>query len=63
MAGRCHINLAALKTPDGGIEIDKAAFEKALAYLEKAQAGYADDPDKAKFIGDLIALVKEQLKK
>jgi tetratricopeptide (TPR) repeat protein len=63
MAGRAHINLAAVHKPDGGIEVDKSAFEKALAYLEKAKAGYAADPDKAKFIDDLIALVREQLKK
>jgi len=63
MAGRSHINLAAVRKPDGGIEIDKAAFEKALMYLEKAKAGYSADPDKAKFIDDLINLVKEQIKK
>ncbi|MCK7483587.1 MAG: carboxypeptidase-like regulatory domain-containing protein [Candidatus Moduliflexus flocculans] len=37
MAGRCHINLAAVRKPDGAIEIDKSSFEKALAYLEKAK--------------------------
>lgn len=63
MAGRCHINLAAVHKPDGTIAIDKAAFEKALGYLEKAKAGYAADPGKAKFIDDLIALVKDQIKK
>lgn len=63
MAGRCQINLAAVRKPDGTIEIDKAAFEKALAYLERAKTGYADDPDKARFMDELIALVKEQLKK
>jgi tetratricopeptide (TPR) repeat protein len=63
MAGRSHINLAAARKPDGTIEIDKAAFEKALMYLERAKAGYADDPDKAKFMDDLINLVKEQIKK
>jgi tetratricopeptide (TPR) repeat protein len=63
MAGRSHINLAAARKPDGTIEIDKAAFEKALAYLEKAKAGYSADPDKAKFIDDLINLVKEEIKR
>ena len=63
MAGRCHINLAAVRKPDGTIEIDRAAFEKALAYLEKAKTGYADDPDKVKFMDELIALVREQIKK
>jgi len=63
MAGRCHINLAAIHKPDGTIEIDKTAFEKALAYLEKAKAGYTAQPDKVKFIDDLITLVREQIKK
>jgi len=63
MAGRCHINLAAVRKPDGGIELDRSSFEKALAYLEKAKIGYAADPDKTKFIDELIGLVKEQLKK
>jgi tetratricopeptide (TPR) repeat protein len=63
MAGRAHINLAAVHKPDGTIEIDKTAFEKALGYLEKAKAGYTADPDKVKFIDDLINLVKEQIKK
>jgi tetratricopeptide (TPR) repeat protein len=63
MAGRCHINLAAVRKPDGGIEIDKSSFEKALAYLEKAKIGYAADPDKTKFIDELIGLIREQLKK
>ncbi|NTU52044.1 MAG: tetratricopeptide repeat protein, partial [Candidatus Aminicenantes bacterium] len=63
MAGRSHINLAAARKPDGTIEIDKAAFEKALLCLEKAKAGYSADPDKARFIEDLISLVKEQIKK
>jgi Tfp pilus assembly protein PilF len=63
MAGRSHINLAAVHKPDGTIEVDKAAFEKALVYLEKAKAVYAADPDKAKFLDELIALVKEQIKK
>jgi tetratricopeptide (TPR) repeat protein len=64
MAGRSSINLAAVHKPDGTVEIDKGAFEKALGFLEKAKTGYAaDQPDKAKFIDDLIILVKEQLKK
>lgn len=63
MAGRCHINLAAVRKPDGAIEIDRASFEKALGYLEKAKSGYAADPDKVKFMEELINLVKEQLKK
>jgi tetratricopeptide (TPR) repeat protein len=63
MAGRCHINLAAVRKADGTIEIDKGSFEKALASLEKAKAGYAGDPEKIKFIDGLIALVKEELKK
>ncbi len=54
---------AAVHKPDGTIEIDKTAFEKALGYLERAKAGYAAQPDKVKFIDDLIALVKEQIKK
>jgi len=61
MAGRAHINLAAIHKPDGTIEIDRSAFEKALGYLEKAKAIYAADPDKVKFLDDLIALVKEQI--
>ena len=63
MAGRAHINLAAVHKPDGVIEIDKSSFEKALAYLEKAKIGYAADPDKTKFLDELIVLIKEQLKK
>lgn len=63
MAGRCYINLSAVRKPDGGIEIDKDAFQKALEHLEKAKAGYAADPDKVKFVDDLISLVKEQIKK
>ena len=49
MAGRCYIN--------------QADFGKAIEYLEKAKAGYAADPDKVKFLGDLIAKLKEQIKK
>ena len=63
MAGKSRINLAAVHKPDGTIEIDKTAFEEALGCLEKAKAGYADQPDKAKFLDDLITLVKEQIKK
>jgi Tfp pilus assembly protein PilF len=63
MAGRCQINLAAVHKPDGGVEIDKTAFEKALAYLEKAKTGYVDNPDKLKFIEELISLIREQIKK
>jgi tetratricopeptide (TPR) repeat protein len=63
MAGRCCISLAAVRKPDGSVEIDKAAFEKALGYLERAKVGYGNAPEKAKFIEDLIALVREQIKK
>ena len=49
MAGRCYIN--------------RANFEKAIDYLEKAKAGYAADPEKVKFLDDLIAKLKEQIKK
>lgn len=49
MLGRCCIN--------------QANFAKAVEYLEKAKAGYAADPEKAKFLDDLIAKVKEQIKK
>lgn len=49
MAGRCYIN--------------RANFEKAVDYLEKAKAGYAADPEKIKFLDDLIAKLKEQIKK
>jgi tetratricopeptide (TPR) repeat protein len=49
MAGRCYIN--------------RANFEKAIDYLEKAKAGYAADPEKIKFLDDLIAKLKEQIKK
>ena len=63
LAGRCYINLAAVHKPDGAIEIDKSAFEKALGFLEKAKVGYAADQDKVKFIDDLIILIKEEIKK
>ena len=49
MAGRCYIN--------------RANFEKAIDYLEKAKAGYAADTEKAKFLDDLIVKLKEQIKK
>lgn len=48
MAGRCYIN--------------RADFEKAIAYLEKAKAGYTDE-ERIKFLDDLIAKLKEQIKK
>jgi Tfp pilus assembly protein PilF len=63
MAGRCQISLAAVHKPDGSVEIDKTAFEKALGYLEKAKTGYVDNPDKLEFIEELINLIKEQIKK
>jgi tetratricopeptide (TPR) repeat protein len=49
MAGRCYIN--------------RANFEKAIDYFEKAKAGYAADPEKIKFLDDLITKLKEQIKK
>ena len=49
MAGRCYIN--------------QANFAKAIEYLEKAKAGYAADQEKAKFLDDLIAKLKDQIKK
>lgn len=48
MAGRCYIN--------------QANYQKAIEYLEKAKAGYTD-PDRAKFLEDLITKLKEQIKK
>ena len=48
MAGRCYIN--------------KADFPKAVEYLEKAKAGTID-PDRIKFLEDLIATLKTQIKK
>jgi tetratricopeptide (TPR) repeat protein len=48
MAGRCYIN--------------QAKFEKALEYLERAKAGYTDQ-ERVKFLDDLIAKLKEQIKK
>ncbi len=49
MLGRCYLN--------------RADFAKAVEYLEKAKAGYAADPEKVKFLDDLIARVKEQIKR
>ncbi len=48
MAGRCYIN--------------KADFPKAVAYLETAKAG-TTDPDRIKFLGDLIDTLKAQIRK
>lgn len=49
MAGRCYIH--------------QANFAKAVEFLEKAKAGYAKDPEKVKFLDDLIGKLKEQIKK
>jgi len=48
MAGRCYIN--------------KEDFAKAIEYLEKAKTGY-NDPERAKFLDELIATLKTQIKK
>lgn len=48
MAGRCYVN--------------KGDFAKALAYLEKAKAA-ATDPERIKFLDDLIAELKARIKK
>ena len=48
MAGRCYIH--------------RADFEKAVECLEKARAGYTDQ-EKVKFLDDLIAKLREQIKK
>lgn len=48
MAGRCYIN--------------KADFPKAVEYLEKSKAG-TTDPDRVKFLDELIATLKAQIKK
>ncbi|MCJ7486406.1 MAG: tetratricopeptide repeat protein [Candidatus Aminicenantes bacterium] len=48
MAGRCYIN--------------KADFPKAVEYLEKAKTG-TTDPERIKFLDDLIATLKAQIKK
>jgi tetratricopeptide (TPR) repeat protein len=49
MAGRCLIH--------------QTNFVKAIECLEKAKAGYTKDPDKVKFLDDLIGKLKEQIKK
>jgi tetratricopeptide (TPR) repeat protein len=48
MAGRCYIN--------------RADFPKAVEYLEKAKAG-TTDPERIKFLDDLISTLKAQIKK
>ncbi len=48
MAGRCHIN--------------KGDFPRAVSFLEKARAA-TTDPDRIKFLDDLIAKLKEQIRK
>jgi tetratricopeptide (TPR) repeat protein len=48
MAGRCYIN--------------KADYAKAIEYLEKAKTGY-NDPERTKFLDELIATLKTQIKK
>jgi tetratricopeptide (TPR) repeat protein len=48
LAGRCYIN--------------QANYEKAIECLEKAKAGYTDQ-ERIKFLDDLIAKLKEQIKK
>jgi tetratricopeptide (TPR) repeat protein len=48
MAGRCYIN--------------KADYPKAIEYLEKAKTGY-NDPERTKFLDELIATLKTQIKK
>jgi len=48
MAGRCYIN--------------RADFPKAVVYLEKAKAG-TTDPERIKFLDDLIVTLKAQIKK
>ena len=63
MAGRCYINKIVVTKPDGQAEIDKDAVQKAIEYLEKAKAGYANDPDRVKFLDDLVVKLKEQIKK
>ena len=47
MAGRCHIN--------------QGNFPKAIEYLEQAR-GAVTDPDRIKFLDDLITKLKEQIK-
>lgn len=48
MAGRCYVN--------------NGDFAKAVAYLEKAKAG-TTDPDRAKFLDDLMTDLKARIKK
>jgi tetratricopeptide (TPR) repeat protein len=48
MAGRCYVN--------------KADYAKAIEYLEKAKVGY-NDPERTKFLDELIATLKAQIKK
>ena len=48
MAGRCYIN--------------KADYTKAIEYLERAKTGY-NDPDRTKFLDELIVTLKAQIKK
>ena len=48
MAGRCYIN--------------KADFEKAVEYLERAKVAY-NDAERSKFLDDLIGQLKLQIKK
>lgn len=48
MAGRCYIN--------------KADYPKAIEYLERAKTGY-NDPERTKFLDELIATLKTQIKK
>lgn len=47
MASRCYIN--------------SGEFAKAIEYLEKAKSG-VKDPDKLKFLTDLIATLKDKIK-
>jgi tetratricopeptide (TPR) repeat protein len=63
MAGRCYINKIVVTRPDGRAEINKDAVAKAIEYLEKAKAAYTNDPDRVKFLDDLVVKLKEQLKK
>jgi len=48
MAGRCYIN--------------KADYPKAIEYLERAKTGY-NDPERTKFLDELITTLKAQIKK
>jgi tetratricopeptide (TPR) repeat protein len=49
MAGRCYIH--------------QANFPKAIDCLEKAKVGYAKEPERVKFLDELISRLKEQIKK